>query len=97
MTDRVEWHLPLGLTHFATLVSFHPPTLSCAECPLVPTADGKAKYICARHGVCDFDPEIRNSRCFCNDGWSGALPFLLFWAPLTCRLESSSQPRSSLA
>lgn len=20
---------------------------------------------------CDYDPEIRNSRCFCNEGWTG--------------------------
>lgn len=46
--------------------------LGCpAECPRVPTADGSKSYICSRHGVCDFDAEARNARCFCNEGWTG--------------------------
>ena len=43
-----------------------------SECPLVPAGDGTgAVYLCARHGVCDYDAEINKPRCFCNDGWSG--------------------------
>lgn len=46
--------------------------LGCpAECPLVPSADGQSKNLCARHGVCEYDRVLGNSRCFCNEGWAG--------------------------
>ena len=27
--------------------------------------------LCSGHGICDFDSTVKNSRCFCNDGWNG--------------------------
>jgi hypothetical protein len=28
--------------------------------------------LCGGHGICEFDSALRNSKCFCNDGWTGS-------------------------
>ena len=45
-----------------------------AECPVVTDTSGSRSSgrLCNNHGLCEFDPAISNSRCFCNDGWTGA-------------------------
>jgi hypothetical protein len=28
--------------------------------------------LCGNHGICSYDGALKNSRCFCNDGWTGS-------------------------
>lgn len=50
-----------------------PSAYGCpAECPVVTSADTGNLALCADHGICEFDAAIGNSRCFCNDGFTGA-------------------------
>lgn len=41
------------------------------QCPVVQSDGGKVA-LCAGHGICEFDADLGNSKCFCNDGYGGA-------------------------
>jgi hypothetical protein len=42
-----------------------------AECPTVKDPSTGNAFLCANHGVCDFDAAINKPRCFCNEGFTG--------------------------
>lgn len=49
-----------------------PSSYGCpVQCPVVARGDG-SKALCGGHGICEFDTVIGNSRCFCNDGYTGS-------------------------
>ena len=41
------------------------------ECPIAPDPLTGLVGLCSNHGICDFDPALHNSRCFCYPGFSG--------------------------